>query len=125
MIQSLAAFSAAASRHPVESREPAPKVNREYHRNEAGERQSSVLLLRVLAAADYFTDNAGLMLNVTPVYVDIILDPYFLNVVPTSLVTTAGFIMAIAGLSWITARRFASWICTISQEDPSELKKKL
>lgn len=62
--------------------------------------QTSVLFLQVFAAADYFTVNKTLMENVPPVYIDVILDPYVLNVFPRSLVPTAVYILILAVGSW-------------------------
>lgn len=67
---------------------------------------TSQLFLRVQAAADYFSMNKTLMENVPPVHVDLILDPYVLNVLPQSLVPTAGYIAIIAVLAWF----LAGWI---------------
>jgi len=68
--------------------------------------QSSLLFLRIQAAADYFSLNKTLMENVPPVHVDLILDPYLLNVFPQSLVPTAGYIAVIAVFSWF----LSAWI---------------
>lgn len=38
--------------------------------------------------------------NVPPVLVDIILDPYLLNIFPTSLLPSAGYILMVAVASW-------------------------
>lgn len=62
--------------------------------------RASILLLEVHAAADYFSLNRTLMENVPPVLVDIILDPYILNVFPESLVPTAGYLVCIAVIAW-------------------------
>lgn len=56
----------------------------------------SVLFLRILAAADYYTANSTLMESVQPVKADIILDPFLLNVFPRSLVPTAIYILPVA-----------------------------
>jgi len=61
---------------------------------------SSLLFMQVYAAADYFSLNKTLMETVPPVLVDIILDPYLLNVFPQSLVPTAGYICIVAILAW-------------------------
>ena len=70
------------------------------HRQEPFEpssyRASDVLLLRVEAAADFFTTNKTRMHNPPPVDVDIILDPFILNVFPSSLKQTALYIVLLA-----------------------------
>lgn len=67
---------------------------------------SSMLLLRVHAAADYFSLNETLMKHVPPVHIDLILDPYLLNIFPQSLLSTAGYIVVIAVVAWF----LSAWI---------------
>lgn len=62
--------------------------------------RSSVLFLRVFAAADYFTLDKTLMEDVRPVLVDIILDRYLFNVLPKSLLPTASYVSVVAVASW-------------------------
>lgn len=69
------------------------------------ERQASVLFLRVSAAAEYFTTNRMLMLRPEPVLVDVILDPFVLNVLPRTLVPTVCYIVLVAAVSWVVATR--------------------
>jgi hypothetical protein len=76
----------------------------------SNERQASILFLRILAAADYFTTDASLMLNVPPVHVDVILDPFLLNVLPRSLAGTACYIVVVAVVAFFLAGRIASGI---------------
>ncbi|KAJ5474436.1 hypothetical protein N7475_004002 [Penicillium sp. IBT 31633x] len=64
----------------------------------------SVLFLRVHAAADYFSTDQGLMQNVPPVAVDVILDPFLFNVFPRSLLATGGYIIVIAALAVVLGR---------------------
>ncbi|KAL4967991.1 uncharacterized protein BDV14DRAFT_168828 [Aspergillus stella-maris] len=64
----------------------------------------SVLLLRISAAADYFSLDKELMQNVPPVLTDVILDPFLMNVFPRSLVPTAGWILVVAGFAVVIAR---------------------
>ncbi len=66
----------------------------------SAEVRASILFLRILAAADYYTLDKSLMENAPPVLVDIILDPYILNVFPKSLLPTAGYILVIAIAGW-------------------------
>lgn len=61
---------------------------------------SSILFLRLQAAADYFTTNKRLMSHPQPVDVDIILDPYLANIFPASLVPTALYIVILTLLSF-------------------------
>lgn len=88
----------------------------------AAERTASVLLLQILAAADYYTTNKTLMSDVPPVYVDIILDPYVFNLLPRSLLPTIGYVVVVAVLSWFLAWRIAGWVRTVAVE-PDRSKK--
>ncbi|KAG9665631.1 hypothetical protein KCU95_g14253, partial [Aureobasidium melanogenum] len=60
----------------------------------------SVLFLRVQSAANFYTTDQALMQHPPPVYVDIILDPYLLNIFPQSLLPTAAYILVLAVASW-------------------------
>ncbi|KAL4749051.1 hypothetical protein BDW72DRAFT_178979 [Aspergillus terricola var. indicus] len=68
----------------------------------------SVLLLRISAAADYFSLDQELMENVPPVLADIILDPFLGNVFPKSLIPTAAWIGVVSCMAVVLAR----WIAT-------------
>ncbi|KAK3293228.1 uncharacterized protein B0H64DRAFT_434450 [Chaetomium fimeti] len=70
----------------------------------SGEREASILFLRILAAADYFTTDASLMRDVPPVDVDVILDPFLFNVLPRSIAGTACYIVAVAAVAFLVAR---------------------
>ncbi|ROV97076.1 hypothetical protein VMCG_07495 [Cytospora schulzeri] len=75
------------------------------------DRQSSILFLRIDAAADYFTTNQTLMKHPDPVAVDIILDPFVLNVLPRTLVPTVGYVVLVAALSWVLSTRLVMpWV---------------
>jgi len=63
------------------------------------ERQSA-LLLRVRAAANFYSANRTLMLDPPAVVVDVILDPYLANALPRSLAATAAFVVAAALGAW-------------------------
>lgn len=65
--------------------------------------RESVLFLRVRAAADFFTTDKQLMSNPPPVDVDIILDPYVLNIFPRSLGPTAAYIVVLAIGAWLVS----------------------
>ncbi|KAL2868697.1 uncharacterized protein BJX67DRAFT_34056 [Aspergillus lucknowensis] len=67
----------------------------------------SVLFLRIVAAADYFSLDRALMENVPPVLADIILDPFLGNVFPKSLVPTACWVSVVACLAVFVARWIA------------------
>jgi hypothetical protein len=87
----------------------------------------SVLLLRISAAADYFSLDQELMENVPPVLADIILDPFLGNVFPKSLVPTAAWIgivscMAVVLARWI-ATEFASVVSSTGVHEQANGKK--
>ncbi|KAH8899684.1 hypothetical protein GQ53DRAFT_816790 [Thozetella sp. PMI_491] len=88
---------------------PEPRVHKSSQK-QGGERESSLLFLQILAAADYYTANVTLMNNVPPVYVDIILDPFLFNVLPRSLIPTGTFILVVAVASYFVARRAVAWV---------------
>ncbi|KAF2722123.1 hypothetical protein K431DRAFT_319954 [Polychaeton citri CBS 116435] len=66
----------------------------------------SALFVRVKAAADFYTSNKTLMQQPPPVLVDLILDPYLLNIFPRSLVPTAAYITFLAAASVYISGRF-------------------
>lgn len=82
----------------------------------------SVLLLRILATADFYTTNHTLMKNVPPVFVDIILDPFMWNLLPRSLLPTVAYIVAVAIISWFVGTRVSSSVGQMAAE-PKEEKK--
>ncbi|KJZ71134.1 hypothetical protein HIM_09488 [Hirsutella minnesotensis 3608] len=88
------------------------------------ERQASILLLRVQAAADYFADDLNLMQNPPPVLVDIILDPFLYNVVPHSLALTASYVVLVSIVTWFLARRIASNLQIVARAPDVHAKKR-
>ncbi|KAL1864747.1 hypothetical protein Daus18300_007549 [Diaporthe australafricana] len=95
----------------------------------AEDQLSSVLLLRIDAAADYFTTDAALMQRPEPVLADVILDPFLLNVLPRTLLPTVGYVVVIAAASWLLAARLIMpWVRGLvvggsGREEKEELKK--
>lgn len=86
----------------------------------AGDKEhlSSVLFLRIDAAADYFTTDRELMRRPEPVLADVILDPFVLNVLPRTLVPTVGYVVLVAALSWVLASRvLMPWVRGLMVED--------
>lgn len=65
-------------------------------------------MLRILAAADYYTTDASLMNSVPPVDADVILDPFLFNVLPRSLAGTVCYIVAVAVAAHLLSRRIVS-----------------
>lgn len=104
LISSLSAYSY-ARRDQLTDAEVTSIVNEKY-KPSSSELPYNFVFLRVQAAADYFSLNKTLMSIVPPIHVDLILDPYILNVFPQSLLPTAGYIGAIAVLAFF----LAGWI---------------
>lgn len=92
-----------------------PSISRNFKTSEYGsDHLQSVLLLQILATADYYTTNRTLMDHVPPVFVDIILDPYILNIFPRSLVSTGVHLSIVAISSWFLAKYIAKWLQMIA-----------
>lgn len=90
---------------------------------QARERESSMLLLQIHSAADYYTKNKMMMDQVPGVFVDIILDPYVFNVFPRSMLPTVGYIALLAFGSWYLSRFISSQLHGIVQADDQEEKE--
>ncbi|KAF6821649.1 hypothetical protein CSOJ01_00152 [Colletotrichum sojae] len=89
------------------------------------EYEASLLFLRISAAADYFTDNATLMAHVENVSVDVILDPFLLNALPSSLLPTIFYALAVAVLACSLSRVILAGIQTVlAAEGKLETQKK-
>jgi hypothetical protein len=88
---------------------------------------TTFLFLQIFAAAEYYSLNKSLMNVVPPVHVDIILDPYLLNVFPKSLGPTAIYIVIIAIVGWFLSGWFWEYlILPIAKPEaptPSKSKK--
>ncbi|KFZ09521.1 hypothetical protein V502_08687 [Pseudogymnoascus sp. VKM F-4520 (FW-2644)] len=82
-----------------------------------GATEQSLLFLSISAAADYYTTDIALMANPSPVFVDIILDPFILNVFPRSLVPTAGYITVVAIGSFFLARFMSRYLARVAKTD--------
>ncbi|CAF3449333.1 unnamed protein product [Fusarium graminearum] len=118
LIQSLAGYAFSRQDDGTELHEELPQPGEK-------ERKASLLLLQIKASADYFTDDEALMKDPPAVLVDLILDPYLFDIVPRSLVPTAGYIVVLAVVSWFIARSVASRLQAIAiTADSSDKKKK-
>ncbi|KAH4821054.1 hypothetical protein HBH61_021760 [Parastagonospora nodorum] len=76
----------------------------------------SLLFLRIQAAASYYSTNRTLMVNPEPVDVDIILDPFLLNVFPQSLGPFAIYFTAVAIGAWFLSGYIYRWLLSIAAE---------
>lgn len=115
------------------SRQSLPNPIKEQEHHTATERESSVLFLRISAAAEYFTINSTLMNHPKPVLTDLILDPFLFNVLPRTLVPTVGFVVLVAVVSWVLgAKVIRPWLTALVISDGevlvspgSEVEKKV
>ncbi|EOA88527.1 hypothetical protein ACJQWK_01963 [Exserohilum turcicum] len=82
--------------------------------------QESVLLLRLQAAAFYYSTNRTLMHHPPPVHVDIILDPFVLNVFPQSLGPVAIYITLVALGAYFLSASIYRWLLSIAADSPSK-----
>lgn len=97
---------------------PAKAATNQANSGTGGEHLSSVLLLRIDAAADYFTTDRALMLHPEPVLADVILDPFLLNVLPRTLLPTVGYVVLVAAASWVLAARLLMpWVRGLMVDD--------
>ena len=89
------------------------------------ESPSSLLLVRIQAAADYYTDDYTLMNDPSPVLVDLTLDPYILNAVPRSLLPTAGYLGVVGLMTWLLSRKAAQTLKSIANAEEDDEKKRI
>ncbi|KAF1917876.1 hypothetical protein BDU57DRAFT_594133 [Ampelomyces quisqualis] len=80
----------------------------------------SVLLLRIQAAASYYSTNRTLMEHPEPVDVDItnapVLDPFLLNILPQSLAPFAAYFTVVAIGAWFLSGYIFHWIDSVASE---------
>ncbi|KAG9257490.1 uncharacterized protein F5Z01DRAFT_671087 [Emericellopsis atlantica] len=88
------------------------------------EKTSSVLFVRIITAADYYSDYTELMENPPPVLVDLILDPFLFNVLPRSLLPTGGYIICVAIVAWFVASYITSQVKSFAECSSTMEKKK-
>lgn len=118
LVTSVAAYSETQLSEPASYESQTPSISKSFRLSEYGlDQVQSILLVQINAAADYYTTNQTLMQHVPPVLVDIILDPYLLNVFPKSLVPTAGYLVIIAIFSWYLAKYIAKWLQMVARTD--------
>ncbi|KAF2755700.1 hypothetical protein EJ05DRAFT_503156 [Pseudovirgaria hyperparasitica] len=96
------------------------RLEREYQSGEESVRATSKLFLRVSAAADFYTTNATLMHNPPDVVVDIILDPFALNLIPESLLPVGLYIVVVFIAAWFVSGVIYQWLYAIAK---TELEK--
>lgn len=78
----------------------------------------SILFLRIQAAASYYTTNRTLMEHSELVDVDIILDPFLLNILPRSLGPLAIYITAVAVGAWFLSAYIYRWLLSTVNDPP-------
>lgn len=123
LIQSLARYSEGRQPDLLDAESQQPSVAKHEKSKHTPEDGSSTLFLQVFAAADYYTMNKTLMENVPPVFVDIILDPYILNIFPRSLLPTAAYIIILAIGGWFLAKYISAYIQNVAKLDIDAEKK--
>ncbi|KFZ19852.1 hypothetical protein V501_00469 [Pseudogymnoascus sp. VKM F-4519 (FW-2642)] len=119
LIMSLAEYSETQQSKPESPGDSLKSAFRPAH----GTTDQSLLLLSISTAADYYTTDAYLMKNPSPVFVDIILDPFILNVFPRSLVPTAGYIAIVAIGSFFVARFMSRFLAGVAKTDVQKKDK--
>ena len=87
---------------------------------QSNSRDATALFLYVEAAAAFYSSNQTLMRYPPPVLVDIILDPYLLNVFPRSLVPTAIYLIGLAVGSWYLSGFIWRWLSLVAQPKPHD-----
>ncbi|KAL5352754.1 hypothetical protein ACLOAV_002702 [Pseudogymnoascus australis] len=113
LIMSLAEYSETQQRNPASVGDSIKSAIQPA----TGTTDQSLLLLSISVAADYYTTDAYLMENPSPVFVDVILDPFILNVFPRSLVPTAGYITIVAIGSFFLARFLSRFLARVAKTD--------
>jgi hypothetical protein len=111
LVTSLAKYSETKQPTEESTKKALPQTSEEH------ELLQSRLFLQVFTAADYYTMNTTLMEHVPPVLVDIILDPYILNVFPQSLVPTGIYLVILAIGSWYISGVVSKWLQNIAHQD--------
>ncbi|KAH7073804.1 hypothetical protein BKA63DRAFT_534183 [Paraphoma chrysanthemicola] len=80
----------------------------------------SILFLRIQAAASYYSANRTLMEHPELVDVDIILDPFLLNILPQSLGPFAIYFTIVAVGGWFLSGYIYRWLLSIVADPPSK-----
>ncbi|KFX90346.1 hypothetical protein O988_08250 [Pseudogymnoascus sp. VKM F-3808] len=120
LIMSLAEYSETQQSHPDSIGETIKSATQH---PDTGTTEQSMLLLSISAAADFYTTDASLMANPPPVLVDIILDPFILNVFPRSLIPTAGYITIVAIGSFFVARFMSRFLGRVARTEVGKKDK--
>jgi hypothetical protein len=124
LITSLAKYSESRQPKPIEAEEQKPSVSpTDVVNKPTFEDTMSILFLHILAAADYFTMNQTLMEQVPPVFVDIILDPYVLNIFPRSLIPTASYIIVLAVGAWFLSKYISRRMLAMAKDKVDSERK--
>jgi hypothetical protein len=82
-----------------------------------------LLILRVRVAADFYSTNQTLMLHPPAVGVEIILDPYILNILPRSLLSTILLVTTTAICAWFLSGMTWRSLRGIADATPSKHRK--
>lgn len=126
LITSLASYSESQRPDPIALEDHFPLISsfQSSRSHPSDARDLSALFLHIQAAADYYTMNRTLMETVPPVFVDIILDPYLLNVLPRSLVPTVVYILLLAVAAWFIAGYVIQWLQDLNKDEDERVNDK-
>ncbi|KAF2672099.1 hypothetical protein BT63DRAFT_452595 [Microthyrium microscopicum] len=77
--------------------------------------KDSLLFLKIKATPEFLSSNITLMKNPPEVLVDIILDPFLLNIIPQSLVPIGLYIIAIGIAGYVLSGSISRWLSRRAQ----------
>lgn len=125
LLASLNMYSYAHSADLETSRflEPSQRIQSSQRRSPVN--SVSVLFLQIFAAADYYTLDQALMSKVPSVPADLILDPYLMNVLPESLLSTMLYISALAMAAWVLSGFFWTALADTIRNKPVNEHRKM
>ncbi|KAF1926590.1 uncharacterized protein M421DRAFT_211157 [Didymella exigua CBS 183.55] len=111
LVASLAAYTERLSQ---------PESDISTEKTKANRGEQSLLFLRVQAAASYYSTNRTLMDYPPPVDVDIILDPFLLNILPRSLAPVGIYITGVAIAAWFVSGYIYRWLLSVVEDTPAK-----
>ena len=81
---------------------------------------TSTLFLRIQSAASFYSSNRTLMNEPPAVDVDIILDPFLLNVLPRSLAPVGAYLVVVSIGAWFCSGYLYRWLYSVASEPLSK-----
>ncbi|KAH7392833.1 hypothetical protein BKA66DRAFT_411278 [Pyrenochaeta sp. MPI-SDFR-AT-0127] len=107
--------------HYSEHNQPRERQGQQDSKGQLSVAPQSILFLRIQAAASYYSTNRTLMQFPPPVDVDIILDPFLLNIFPQSLIPFAIYASAVAVGAWFLSGYIYRWLLSTATDPLSHL----